>query len=321
MVAPLRVSVSFLRSLFVLCAFLLAVPFSFAAPGQQLAPNSAPSVADLKSRAESGDSSAQQQLSQFLLRADSSLPDYDLALSWLRTAAQSNPRAQFLLGYLYEQGHGVPRDYAKAAASYQAAALQGQASAQNNLASLIQRGLGVPVDLAKAASLYRASAQNGNSAAQYNLGTFYYRGLGVARDLSEAARWFRAAALLGHPAAQHDLGLFYLDGLGLDVDLALAAHWISLSAQQGHPQAQTDLGYLYEKGLGVPLDYVAAYTWYSRAIASGDLAGKPRLKSLSLIMTRKQLDRATALLEAQAATPYNPPPPSTSAESPYVSGP
>jgi hypothetical protein len=38
-------------------------------------------------------------------------------------------------------------------------------------------------------------------------------------------------------------------------------------------------------------------------------------------MTRKQLDRAAALVEAQSSTPPNPAPPSTSAESPYVSGP
>lgn len=320
MVAPLRLPCSFFRTLSVLCIFFLIVSPSFAAPRQQLTPISSPSVAELKARAEWGDTPAQQQLSQFLLRSDSTVPGYDLALAWLRAAAQSDPGAQFLLGYLCEHGHGVPRDYAKAAELYQAAALHGYSLAQNNLASLYQRGLGVPVDLSKAFNLYLAAAQRGNPPAQNNVGTLYFHGLGVTRDLPQAARWFRAAALLGHPIAQHNLGLLYLDGSGVDLDRAQGAHWITLSAEQGYPSAETDLAYLYEKGLGVPLDYVAAYTWYSRAIAAGDLAGKARLKSLSRIMTPKQLDRATTILHAQAAAPHDPALPFSSTESPYVSG-
>jgi len=88
----------------------------------------------------------------------------------------------------------------------------------------------------------------------------------------------------------------------VSVDYSEAARWEALASQQGEAKAQTDLAYLYETGKGVPLDYVAAYVWYARSIAAGEKSGVDRLKSLSLIMTRKQLQQAVAL----AATPLSP---------------
>jgi TPR repeat protein len=82
--------------------------------------------------------------------------------------------------------------------------------------------------------------------------------------------------------------------------IAQAAHWARLAADQGHPRAQALLGYLYETGKGLPLDYVSAYTWYSRAVAAGDDSSAEHLKSLSQIMTRRQLDQANSLVSAQS---------------------
>jgi TPR repeat protein len=131
----------------------------------------------------------------------------------------------------------------------------------------------------------------------------YYIGAGIPRNFSEAARWFRAAADAGDPVAQHDLGVLYFKGLGVPLDYNAAAHWIALAAKLGNSSAAADLAYLYETGKGVPLDYVAAYLWYSRAIAIGGTAASPRLKSLSQIMTRKQLDEANTLVSSQSTQP------------------
>ena len=65
-----------------------------------------------------------------------------------------------------------------------------------------------------------------------------------------------------------------------------------LAVQQGQPKAETELGYLYETGKGVPLNYVEAYAWYSRASAAGDGLASKRRKSLSRLMTPKQLIEA-----------------------------
>lgn len=297
----------------------LAFFLCFAAPlfsaAQQ--PASSPSVSELKARAESGDPSAQYQLSQFLLDTDSSVPGWDSALSWLRdSASQNNFHSQFLLGYLYEHGHGVPRDYAQAARHYEAAALHGHHASQNNLGILYQHGLGVRKNLSKALELYLAAARQNDPVAQSNLAAMYYDGQGTRRNYDEAARWFRASADAGDPVGQHDLGVLYYKGLGVPLDYNVAAHWVILSAQQGHPYAASDLAFLYENGKGVPLDYIAAYAWYSRAAASGDARASVHLKSLSQIMSRKQLDEANSIVSSQTIPPcphsVSPPVPSLS---------
>jgi TPR repeat protein len=132
----------------------------------------------------------------------------------------------------------------------------------------------------------------------------YYDGQGTPRNFTEAAHWFRAAADTGDPVGQHDLGVLYYKGQGVRLDYNVAAHWVALAAQQGHPYAACDLGYLYENGRGVPLDYVAAYTWYSRAAASGDARAAAHLKSLSQIMSRRQLDEANLLVPLQTSHPW-----------------
>jgi len=304
---------SFAR-LFFLAAAFVAVPFvavqrgyaaGHAAPQSQQ--NASTPLATLQSRAEQGDAVAQYNLALSYLRHDPTRPnptlldppndDYQPALKWLRaSAAQNNAHAEYLLGYLYEHGKGVPRDYAKAAENYRAAALQGHSAAENNLASLYQHGQGVPKDMGKAFEWYLASARHGNPVGQCNLGGLYYQGLGIPRDYKEAARWFRAAADSGSAECQNSLGVSYYKGLGVPLDYTEAARCLRLAAQQGLPGAQTNLAYLYEHGRGLPLNYVAAYTWYSRALAAGDVSGASRRNQLSRLMTRKQIDEAASLL-------------------------
>jgi TPR repeat protein len=285
--------------------FVLLLFPSFTFPGQrpQQPPPSSASVPELKFRAEAGDSMAAFQLAHLLLEADPSSPGFDLALDWLRSfASPDHFHAKFLLGYLYEQGRGLPRDYAKAADNYQAAALRGYDLAQNNLGSLYLYGLGVPRDLHKAFELLLAAAQQGNPIPQCNLATLFLNGTGTRRDLTQAIKWLRVAADHGYAPAQHKLAVFYFNGVGVSVDYSEAARLEALAAQHGEARAQTDLAYLYETGKGVPLDYVAAYAWYSRSIAAGEKSGVERRTSLSHIMTSKQLEQAVAL----AATPLSP---------------
>jgi TPR repeat protein len=54
--------------------------------------------------------------------------------------------AQYNLGYLYRNGHGVTQDYAKARHFYELAAEQGHASGQFGLGYLYDEGLGVLQD-------------------------------------------------------------------------------------------------------------------------------------------------------------------------------
>jgi TPR repeat protein len=89
--------------------------------------------------------------------------DFKTALrEWQPMAEQGDARAQFYFGLLYENGDGVPLDYAKARQWYEKAAVQGDAKAQLYLGLQSSFGQGVPMDLVDAYMWYSLAAGNGN---------------------------------------------------------------------------------------------------------------------------------------------------------------
>ena len=74
----------------------------------------------------------------------------------MSSALMSNPAqlseasAQFNLGYMYDEGQGVPQDHAEAVRWYRKATDQGRDDAQFNLACMYESGQGVPQDYAEA---------------------------------------------------------------------------------------------------------------------------------------------------------------------------
>jgi uncharacterized protein len=77
--------------------------------------------------------------------------DYETALQlWRPLAEQGTAYAQYNLGVMYAEGHGVPQNYAEAVKWYRLAADQGPAAAQNNLGLMYESGHGVPQNYAEA---------------------------------------------------------------------------------------------------------------------------------------------------------------------------
>src|SRR5262249_19801950 len=68
-----------------------------------------------------------------------------------------------------------------------------------NLGFLYEHGLGVKKDYQEAAKWYRTAAENGNAKAQGNLGTLYEEGNGVPHDFVQAYIWFKLSAAQGDP--------------------------------------------------------------------------------------------------------------------------
>lgn len=114
---------------------------------------------------------------------------YDRARDiWARLAAQGDAESQNALGFIYQKGLGVLRDYRRAFDLYTAAAEQGLPNAANNLGVMYTQGQGVPRDYARAYSWYSLAAILGEEAAIQNRGILQramsYQDLQAANKLS-----------------------------------------------------------------------------------------------------------------------------------------
>ena len=59
---------------------------------------------------------------------------------------------------------------------------------------MYNNGYGIPQNYAEAMKWYRLSAGHGYAKAQYNLGLMYDKGDGVPEKNAEAVKWYRKAA-------------------------------------------------------------------------------------------------------------------------------
>jgi hypothetical protein len=92
--------------------------------------------------------------------------DYAVALEKFKALAEhGNARAQFNLGVMYRQGHGVPQDDQEAVEWWNKAAEQGHAEAQDNLGLRYARGQGIPQDWVQAYKWFAIAAASGNQTA------------------------------------------------------------------------------------------------------------------------------------------------------------
>jgi TPR repeat protein len=122
-------------------------------------------------------------------------------------AEQGFSKAQFNLGVMYYDGHGVVQDYKEAVKWLTKSAEQGDFDAQSNLGVLYEKGQGVPQDYKEAVKWYRKSSEQGNSSAQYNLGQMYLRGTGVLQDYVMTHMFWDIAAVSGHKNAIKNRGI------------------------------------------------------------------------------------------------------------------
>jgi TonB family protein len=89
--------------------------------------------------------------------------DYEAALrEWRPAADKGDPRAQYWLGVLYDEGQGLPKDTGEAAKWYRRAADQGIGDAQNRLGYFYDKGEGVDRDRVQAHAWYELAILHGS---------------------------------------------------------------------------------------------------------------------------------------------------------------
>src|ERR1700685_2207776 len=89
-------------------------------------------------------------------------------------------------------------DYVGAAKEWRPEAEEGDPNAQYNLGLLFLDGHGVPQNPTEAANWFRRAAEQDYTQAQHNLGAMYGTGLGVKRDYVQAYKWLNICAAKGN---------------------------------------------------------------------------------------------------------------------------
>ena len=119
---------------------------------------------------------------------------------WVPLALRGHAGAQYILGRMYKEGKGAPRDNEKAHRWFLMAAEQGNPEAQFYIGQMYTKGCGVEHNDIKAAHWLRHAAESGNVRGQCYLSRLYARGMGVPRSYVYAYMWAMLAASGGRPA-------------------------------------------------------------------------------------------------------------------------
>ncbi|KAG0260675.1 hypothetical protein DFQ27_003423 [Actinomortierella ambigua] len=186
------------------------------------------------------------------------------AFMWFTVAAEQGcANAQYDLGSMYLQGHGVEQSDVEAAKWFNKAAEQGDINAQSSLGLMYEYGRGVEQSDIEAANWYTKAADQGD------IRVMYEQGRGVEQSDVEAVKWFIKVATQGHTSAQNSLGSMYAGGRGVEQSDVEAVDWFIKAADQEDASAQNNLGLMYARGRGVMQSDDEAIKWYTKAAEQG----------------------------------------------------
>jgi TPR repeat protein len=206
--------------------------------------------------------------------------DYATAIPIYRSLAEKGDvRARMRLGFFYESGAGLKRDWVQSAKWFSKAADAGDERAVFVLSFLgrywrHREGASAPPIIYE---LVEKVAKSGFAIAQFSLGVMYYP--------------------IGDPSLDATKG-----------NLAQSLVWYRRAAEQGNVDAQVALGLAYAQGMGVVQDYVEADKWFniaaSRAESADELADiATRHNKLAHVMTSSQIAEAQKLAREWRAKP------------------
>jgi TPR repeat protein len=229
-------------------------------------------------RAQAGEATAQLDLGEELRgRGEDSE-----AAAWFRRAAQQGlAEAQYRVGVLTRDGHGVAQDFGEAVKWLRAAADQGHASSITELGRLLWFGSRVPKDPNEAVQLFERAAAQGDLTAQFHLGVIYSNGEYVPADPERAFRWYMTAAQRGHAGAQTNCAQMLTRGVGGPADFPAAFRWYMRAAKQGNASGMNGVGLCYREGAGVEQDFAKAAMWLTRAAELGQPNAMHTLATMS----------------------------------------
>ena len=249
--------------------------------------------------AEDGDTGAMNELAMLYLNGNSETEaDPEKAVYWFEKLAElDDATAQYNLGLHYAKGHGVARDFAKAAYWMQRAADNGDEDAlpliekfskaaealkkvdsgdpqaQTDLGdalmfiarSLSQGGDGEE-DMKLGFDLLTKASAQGIGHALWLLGLSYQHGRGTEQDMQKALETYGKGAELGHAPCIYMLAYFCLTDENADEERKKKGFALCKeAAEKGYGAAMQSLGRCYEDGDGCEQNWEESIKWYKKA--------------------------------------------------------
>lgn len=228
--------------------------------------------------------------------------DYNQALSWYTLAAQhkhDHGRAQFLIGRLYQFGLiGNGPNYAMAKQWY------GEVKGNYAPAAVASGFIDETEydDYRHAFSDYQQASDLRDPSAEYNLALIYEKGKNQAVDTDKAKRLFKQAAQHKIVKAMVALGQINVN----EHNITQALSWLSLASSQHDADALYQLGWLSEKGLMPGASITSTIQYYQDAATQGQGYAILALGRLyeSGIGVPKNLEKAAGYYERLAQQNY-----------------
>jgi serine/threonine protein kinase len=124
---------------------------------------------------------------------------------FIESANLGNLEAQYMVGYIYDNGDYVPKNEREAVKWYLKSANQGYFEAYLALGSSYELGKGVKKDFKEAMKYYVKASKKNSSNGDYNIGRMYEYGLGVQINIVEAKKWYQRAIKKNHFDAKNAL--------------------------------------------------------------------------------------------------------------------
>lgn len=158
---------------------------------------------------------------------------------------------------------------------YKESIKNGSTISMYNLGYYFDNGYNVKRDYMVAYDYYRMAAEQNHTNAQAELGWIYEKGNGVSQDYYKSAYWYDLAAKNNHLVAMINLGNHYMNGNGVECNKEKGfSLYMKAYALRKNDESVSTLLYLiansYEFGNGVSKDCQEALRWYERARDAGD---------------------------------------------------
>jgi len=273
-------------------------------------PSRAVAGAFLKRAADAGFLPAMYDYGQYLRRDSLYEDSYRYFLLAFNKGMQ---KAAADIGYFYQQGNGVEKDFVQAIDWYKKGDAFGDPEAMMYLARIYDLNEeGHQPDSKKVVAYATKAAGLKNAVALNYLARIYLAGRsGIARNVPKALALYKEASALGDNMSMTAMAYLYLEGTeGIAKNEAQAFEWAKKSAQAGGAPCMPLLAQMYTEGKVTPKDLIISRFWANQARLNGagdadNTAQNARMNDMMNILTNIDLsDQHTIYRDTQTGDLY-----------------